>query len=137
MATRRKLDRTGRLRRFYKRQPAGPELARARVDHATCVAIDNPRFKEKLNEDAPCCRARLGRLVSDVAANRARLSDGKRDAPLTQWLKWPTTYRSKDECEHVLDRDIRRTNSKNRKVWVNFYKQAQCIASDDPRLKGN
>jgi len=29
------------------------------------------------------------------------------------------TYRNKDECEHALDRDIRRTNSKNRQVWVN------------------
>jgi hypothetical protein len=60
---------------------------------------------------------------------------GNVDAPLTQWLKRPTTYRSKDECEHVLDRDIRRTNSQNRQVWVNIYKQAQCVSADDPRLK--
>jgi hypothetical protein len=40
-----KLDRTGRLRRFQKRQPADPELARARVDHATCVTSDDPRLK--------------------------------------------------------------------------------------------
>jgi hypothetical protein len=42
-----KLDRTGRLRRFQKRQPADPELARARVDHATCVAASDPQLKEK------------------------------------------------------------------------------------------
>jgi rRNA-processing protein FCF1 len=42
-----KLDRTGRLRRFQKRQPADPELARARVDHASCVATGDPRLKEK------------------------------------------------------------------------------------------
>jgi len=42
-----KLDRTGRLRRFQKRQPADPELARARVDHATCVATGDPQLKEK------------------------------------------------------------------------------------------
>lgn len=59
---------------------------------------------------------------------------GNVDAPLTQWLKRPTTYRNKDECEHVLDRDIRRTNSKNRQVWVNIYKQAQRVSTDDPRL---
>jgi hypothetical protein len=60
---------------------------------------------------------------------------GNVDAPLTQWLKRPTTYRNKDECEHVLDRDIRRTNSKNRQVWVNIYKLAQCVSTDDPRFK--
>ena len=42
-----KLDATGRLRRFQKRQPADPELARARVDHAACIAIDDPRLEEK------------------------------------------------------------------------------------------
>ena len=46
---------------------------------------------------------------------------GNVDAPLTQWLKRPTTYRNKDECEHVLDRHIRLTNSKNRQVAVNYY----------------
>jgi len=35
-----------------------------------------------------------------------------------------TTYRDKDECEHVLDRRL--TNSKNKQIVVNFYKQAQC-----------
>jgi hypothetical protein len=42
-----KLDATGRLRRFQKRQPTDPELARERVDHATCVASDDPQLKEK------------------------------------------------------------------------------------------
>jgi|SRR5208282_1544255 len=42
-----KLDFTGRLGRFQQRQGADPELARARVDHATCVATDDPRLKEK------------------------------------------------------------------------------------------
>ena len=60
---------------------------------------------------------------------------GNVDAPLTQWLKWPTTYRDKDECEHVLDRHRRLTNSKNKQTAVNFYKQAQCVSADDPRLK--
>lgn len=42
-----KLDATGRLRRFQKRQPADPELARARVDDAACIDTDDPRLKEK------------------------------------------------------------------------------------------
>jgi hypothetical protein len=29
----------------------------------------------------------------------------------------------------------RLTNSKNKQVAVKFYKQAQCVATDDPRLK--
>src|ERR1035438_10313774 len=37
--------------------------------------------------------------------------------------------------EHVLDRHIRLTNSKSRQVAVNCYKQAQCVSTDDPRLK--
>ena len=60
---------------------------------------------------------------------------GNVDAPLTQWMKRPTTYRDKDECEHVLDRHRRLTNSKNKQIAVNFYKQAQCVSADDPRLK--
>jgi hypothetical protein len=40
-----KLDRTGRLRRFQRVQPADPELGRARVDHAACIASDDPRLK--------------------------------------------------------------------------------------------
>jgi hypothetical protein len=50
-------------------------------------------------------------------------------------MKRPTTYRDKDECEHVLDRHRRLTNSKNKQIAVNFYKQAQCVSTDDPRLK--
>jgi hypothetical protein len=42
-----KLDRTGRLWRFQKRQPADPELAGAPVEHAACVATGNPQLKEK------------------------------------------------------------------------------------------
>ncbi len=38
---------------------------------------------------------------------------GSEDAPLNQWMKRPTTYRDKDECEHLLDRHRRLTNSKN------------------------
>ena len=60
---------------------------------------------------------------------------GNVDAPLSQWLKRPTVYRDKDECEHVLDRHRRLTNAKNRQTAVNFYKQAQCVSADDSRLK--
>jgi hypothetical protein len=60
---------------------------------------------------------------------------GNVDAPLSQWLKRPTVYRDKDECEHVLDRHRRMTNAKNRQTAVNFYKQAQCVSADDSRLK--
>ena len=52
-------------------------------------------------------------------------------------MKRPTNYRDKEECEHVLDRHRRRTNSKNKQIAVKFYKQAQCIASDAPRHKPN
>ena len=40
----RRLDPTGKLRRFQKRQPADPQLAHARVSNATCVAADDPRI---------------------------------------------------------------------------------------------
>jgi hypothetical protein len=61
---------------------------------------------------------------------------GKVDLPpLSQWLKRPTVYRNQDECEHVLDRQLRLANSKNRQTAVNYYKQAQCVSADDPRLK--
>ena len=59
---------------------------------------------------------------------------GNVNAPLTQWVKRPTTYRDKQECEHVLDRQTRLKNAKNRQTQVRFYKQWQCVASDDPRL---
>jgi len=61
---------------------------------------------------------------------------GNADAPLSQWAKRPTTYRDKAECEHVLDQQRRLWNAKNKQVKVRFYKQAQCVAIDDPRLKG-
>ncbi len=60
---------------------------------------------------------------------------GNVDAPLTQWVKRPTTYRDKAECEHVLDQRKRLSNAKNRQLTVRFYKQAQCVSADDPRLK--
>jgi hypothetical protein len=61
---------------------------------------------------------------------------GKVDAPLTEWVRRPTIYRSKDECEHVLDREQRLTNSRNRQLLLRYRKQAQCVSTDDPRLKG-
>jgi len=60
---------------------------------------------------------------------------GNVEAPLAQWKKSQTAYRTKEECEHVLDRQIRLTNAKNKQVAVRYYKQAQCVSSDDPRLK--
>jgi len=60
---------------------------------------------------------------------------GNVDAPLSQWAKRPTTYRDKAECEHVLDQQRRLSNAKNRQLTVRFYKQAQCVATNDPRLK--
>ncbi len=60
---------------------------------------------------------------------------GNVDAPLTQWKKRATTYRDEAECEHVLDRIRRNTNAKNKQTAVRYYKQAQCVSADDPRLK--
>lgn len=60
---------------------------------------------------------------------------GKVDAPLSEWLKKPTTYRNKNECEHVLDKQIRLANSQNKQIAVKYYKQAECVSEDDPRLK--
>ncbi len=60
---------------------------------------------------------------------------GNVDAPLTQWKKRATVYRDQDECEHVLDRIRRNTNAKNKQTAVRYYKQAQCVSGDDPRLK--
>jgi hypothetical protein len=59
---------------------------------------------------------------------------GNVDAPLSQWSKRPTLYRDKKECQHVLDKQVRLTNAKNKQVAVKFYKQAQCVSADDPRL---
>jgi hypothetical protein len=60
---------------------------------------------------------------------------GNVDAPLSQWVKRPTVYRNKDECEHVLDREQRLTNSRNRQLLLRYRKQAQCVSTHDPRLK--
>lgn len=60
---------------------------------------------------------------------------GNVNAPLTKWVKRPTTYRDKKECEHVLDQHRRLTKAKNRQIAVRFYKQAQYVSADDPRLK--
>jgi hypothetical protein len=60
---------------------------------------------------------------------------GNVDAPLTQWSKRATTFRDQAECEHVLDRIRRNTNAKNKQSAVRYYKQAQCVSADDPRLK--
>ncbi len=60
---------------------------------------------------------------------------GNLDAPLSQWTRKVTTYRDKDECEHVLDKQRRLANQKNKQIAVKYYKQAQCVAADDPRLK--
>jgi predicted kinase len=60
---------------------------------------------------------------------------GNVDAPLTQWKKRATVYRDQEECEHVLDRLRRNTNAKNKQTAVRYYKQAQCVSADDPRLK--
>src|SRR5262245_31617506 len=47
---------------------------------------------------------------------------GNVDAPLSEWLKRPTTYRDKAECEHVLDKQRRLKNAKNRQIAVRYYK---------------
>jgi hypothetical protein len=60
---------------------------------------------------------------------------GNVDAPLSQWVKRPTVYRNKEECEHVLDKQRRLVNAKNRQTALRFYKQAQCVSADDPRLR--
>jgi hypothetical protein len=60
---------------------------------------------------------------------------GKVDAPLSKWVKTPTTYRSRDECEHVLDRQRKLLSERNRQLKLKVMANAQCIASDDPRLK--
>ena len=60
---------------------------------------------------------------------------GNLDAPLTEWTKRPVTYRTQDECEHDLDKQRRLTNARNRQVSLNYLANAQCVSSDDPRLK--
>ncbi len=60
---------------------------------------------------------------------------GDVDAPLSQWVRRPTIYRNEQECEHVLDRQVRLKNAKNRQTQVKYYKQAKCVSTDDPRLK--
>jgi hypothetical protein len=60
---------------------------------------------------------------------------GNLDAPLSQWPKKVTTYRDKDECEHVLDQQRRLSKQNNRMITYKFYLRAQCVAADDPRLK--
>jgi hypothetical protein len=60
---------------------------------------------------------------------------GNVDAPLSQWARRPVTYRTQDECEHVLDKQRRLTNARNRQTALRYYANAQCVAADDPRLK--
>jgi len=62
---------------------------------------------------------------------------GNVDAPLTQWVKRPNLFRNKEECEHVLDKQVRLKNAKNRQTQVRYFKQAKCVSSDDPRLKAH
>ena len=59
---------------------------------------------------------------------------GNVDAPLTEWVKRPTLYRNQEECEHVLDRQTRLSNARNRQLLVRHRRQWQCVAADDPRL---
>lgn len=61
---------------------------------------------------------------------------GRTDAPLNEWVKVrPAPYRTMDECEHVLDQQRRLTNARNRQIALRQWKNAQCVSSDDPRLK--
>ena len=61
---------------------------------------------------------------------------GKLDAPLSEWVKVrPAPYRSKDECEHLLDQQRRLTNARNRQIALRKWENAQCVSSADPRLK--
>jgi hypothetical protein len=62
---------------------------------------------------------------------------GNPAAPLSQWSKWPKTFRDHPECEHVLDRYRRLTKQKNQQTKLRYYQQAQCVSADDPRLKGD
>jgi len=59
---------------------------------------------------------------------------GNVGAPLSEWARRPVTYRDKDECEHVLDKQRRLTNARNRQTALNYYSNAQCVSADDPRL---
>lgn len=62
---------------------------------------------------------------------------GNLEAPLTQWIKAgnSTIFRSQDECEHVLDRKRRLTHQHGSKVSTRYLKNAQCVSTDDSRLK--
>jgi hypothetical protein len=59
---------------------------------------------------------------------------GNADAPLSEWVRRPTTYRNKEECEHVRDQQIRLLNARNRQTQVRIHRQWQCVPADDPRL---
>lgn len=59
---------------------------------------------------------------------------GNIDAPLFKWPRQAATYRSEDECQHVLDRQRRLTNQRNRQVKLKYLANAKCIATGDPRL---
>ena len=66
---------------------------------------------------------------------------GDVSAPISQWQRRRISrYRknefpSKEECESRLARLVKQIDPKQQAKTVAFYKQGQCIASDDPRLK--
>ncbi|HEY2662950.1 MAG TPA: hypothetical protein VGI47_01320 [Candidatus Binataceae bacterium] len=63
---------------------------------------------------------------------------GNTDAPLSEWIRAGngTVFRTEAECEHVLDRRRRLTNNRGSRTSLRYLQTAQCVSTDDPRLKG-
>lgn len=60
------------------------------------------------------------------------------DAPLTKWF-WAGSFNSVDACQRSQEKElaeIQRRNSSNPSPPAELaFREARCIASDDPRLK--
>jgi hypothetical protein len=92
-----KLDATGQLRRFQRRQPADPELAHARVDNAACIATDDPGSrKSRMNSRRTAALALMAWYL--IAP---RHSD-EPSAPISTWSHFPGTFDSYEKCKMTL-----------------------------------
>jgi hypothetical protein len=66
---------------------------------------------------------------------------GNVSAPLSEWHRRTiSAYRknqfpNKAECESELDRLVKQIDPAQHRQTMAFYRQAQCVSSDDPRLK--
>lgn len=103
-----------------------------------CVASDDPRLKEDAKQTAkphPIAGSTLAGwyLIVPTTSKPTDLN-----APLSQWKIWERYESSSDaKCKYDLQglREVLKLNLKIESPGKEAFLAAQCIASDDPRLK--